>query len=446
MKRIIIPQNTLQSKHAYTFKEYRLTLAISLLIVAFIVLGCFVSYVTFFGLIVGLLFLLKEEENKGLMLLLFLFPFASLFKVLSITGTSFFTILEIFLVIKYAYTYRTISKKFMTTLLILIITFSLSDTMSGNLGGMSVIKIIFSIALFRIFTVVFMEKDGRYYINFYCFGLMLSCIIGGFKDKFPNIMRYYSEADVDYIWVSGSKILRYTATFSDPNYYSLAIIIAVGILIALVFSNNHSLIHVVMIPIMSVLGMLSYSKSYFLMLIIMIMVLMILLLMNKKIGMVAFVVILAVLLLFGGFFANNSIMINILSRFDERSDVNALTTGRVDIWNTYFDYIKSSYRIYLLGDGTGAVDFYGATHNMYIEIWYHIGLIGLIVYLVSYFRVMLFKKVIKHRLVNYYLFTSIAVMYFFLSGFTAYELPFYFMMAWVALNTNIVRAGEKNDR
>ena len=130
----------------------------------------------------------------------------------------------------------------------------------------------------------------------------------------------------------------------------------------------------------------------------------------------------------------------LISRFSTITNVNDLTTGRNEIWSMYLDYILSNPRVICIGDGIGAAYIQKAMHNIYIEIWYYVGILGGLLYIITlggilHHRTIVFRK----NSVNYFLIVVVAFMYSFLCGFTAFEFSFYMMICWIVINTELIR-------
>ena len=166
-------------------------------------------------------------------------------------------------------------------------------------------------------------------------------------------------------------------------------------------------------------------------------VLLILIQQKKYIYFVAIVTIISVLFIGGGIF-KFPITQRIIYRFNTESEsVSDITTGRTDIWSNYFAYIKSNARIFLFGDGIGAKYLYGAAHNIYVETWYHVGIVGFCSYILTLIGTFSHRKLIRRTVTNYFLVLCVAIMYAFLCGFTGFEFPFYMISCWIVLNTTM---------
>ena len=73
-------------------------------------------------------------------------------------------------------------------------------------------------------------------------------------------------------------------------------------------------------------------------------------------------------------------MIAIINRFTASNHTNILDkvfTGRFSIWQNYFNACTDSFSHIMFGYGCSAYDLKYAAHNMFLELWYRFGLVGI---------------------------------------------------------------------
>ena len=184
-------------------------------------------------------------------------------------------------------------------------------------------------------------------------------------------------------------------------------------------------------------GLISYSKSFFLT-IITIFFLMIFYLWKSGNRMLSFIFFLLFLIVgiyaIEGMFSDVNI---ILERFSQDSDVEDLTTGRSTLWAKYADNIFSSLYVFLFGNGLDAPLLIQGAHNLYLEIWYYVGSLGLILLTASYissFKVILkdFNEyVFSYKCIAMLTLVVLLVVYWSLQGFFSFSVYFQFYIAFL---------------
>lgn len=419
----------------------------SIFVILCIFCGFFYSYIMLLGFVVGIVYIISHREYSDVLcLMLLLFPFAEVFKI-PIVATSLFTIFEIILVALWIFYEKKIRVRSFTCIFLFLVYCTCVSAFSGNIDIVDLIKLFMNMMLIYIFIESYKPEYFHRYVMHYEFGLTIASIIGLFKTSISGFEAMYS--DLNYQWINGSRVLRFSATFSDPNYYTIAIIVALGLVIVYNESSEKRSKCITVFGIaLFIFGCMTYSKSYYLMLGALAIIFLFILLRQGKIGRIMFVTLAVAILISTGVLSNNEVIQTALSRFDgvSMSDSSSLTTGRSDIWSGYMSYILSNLRITLLGNGIGAPYYLGgATHNMYIEIWYYVGIIGLIGYLVVISFLLSERRLLFRRSIfNYFLIVIVAALYFFLAGFIAYAFPFYMMMCWMVLNTDFSK-NNKNE-
>ena len=110
-----------------------------------------------------------------------------------------------------------------------------------------------------------------------------------------------------------------------------------------------------------------------------------------------------------------------------------LTTGRFDIWMVYLDYIFASFKTIMFGYGISAPNVGAWTslencssHNTIIQMWYHIGIVGIILFFCLLCTYIGWKKVFK---LNFATIVIIFAVIMFLMGldFFSYRFSNYFL-------------------
>lgn len=418
------------------------------LVLLFVIANLFIKYSSALAFLLSVYIIFQRKDNvNSYRLLFFLMPFAQIFK-LTATTMSLFTLIEMVFIVKQIIGKRKIHKKFIMGVFILCSFCLISGLISGNLGLFEIIKLFVNCAIIHCFIDDYSSSEYANYTKTYSMGLIISSILGTISALKPAIYAL-SGGEQDYIWTTVYvAVNRSSGMFSDTNYYALALIVAIGLNIALIASGNGSKASKIMMGALIVFGVFTYSKSYYLMLVVLAIVAFALLATNGKIGWMAFAVLSLCIVIFSGIAANLDVVQNMLSRFSGTNNLGDITTGRTNIWNSYLSYINGNIRTRLLGDGLGAEYYMGvATHNAYIETYYKIGTIGIVTYLLFLISLMRTRKVlIKRNITNYYLYLCVAVMYFSLAGFNSYEFTFYIIACWMVSNTSLIAANKVSDK
>ena len=214
---------------------------------------------------------------------------------------------------------------------------------------------------------------------FLTWGVLLASIVGYFFAENGNFSQYIT-VDTNYI---GEEIVsRFSGVNGDPNYYSAIVVFAIA-------SNLFHFIHlprascIVYTAVLTAFGILSLSKM-FLLLFAITLLLFLLGWIRTKGGFsakgIASIFLIAAGVLVGGYFLLNSESVQlILARMGASSDLGELTTGRSDTWLEYIKEIFGSLEYSLFGiDRNSKIAGVHLTHNTFLQIWWKIGLIGML--------------------------------------------------------------------
>ena len=132
----------------------------------------------------------------------------------------------------------------------------------------------------------------------------------------------------------------------------------------------------------------------------------------------------------------------ILERFTESgaggSAINSLTTGRTDIWIDYLDYFIRHPLKTLFGSGMcGFAEVHGrAAHSTYIEMLFHLGIVGSLLLTASMKNI--FREYhIRHKysFANRCIPISLFILYAFLSELFMSDPPIHMFLAFLSMDT-----------
>ena len=177
----------------------------------------------------------------------------------------------------------------------------------------------------------------------------------------------------------GSSLTRFQGLFRDPNYYMSLVTMSIVLLTLLYFKKYiQKYLFMLGIACMLLFGALTYSKT-FLFLLCLYWLLCLFYLIRGKRYMLAIAYTTGTVLL--AIFLSNTLFKTTLYRITNTSSVSELTTGRSVLLEVYGREILSSNRTVLFGKGMSAQILKKGTHNLFLEIQYYTGLIGLIMYI-----------------------------------------------------------------
>lgn len=219
------------------------------------------------------------------------------------------------------------------------------------------------------------------YIPSFIEGVVLSVLYGA-------ITRFLAGGFVN-IFVNKSILNRNEGASGDPNYFGLYICLAVAMLIFLMMEErSYSVLNYLSAFLLLLFGLSSSSRMFYiiaLVLIIMLLFVFVIQIFKGSILPNAFILLVLGLALFVTkdiFFSNINYL---LTRF-EMDNISQLTSGRSDLLGSYVEFTNSAWIRMLFGIGIAQYNIrsgIGAyAHNMYIEFYVTLGLIGSVVLLV----------------------------------------------------------------
>ena len=413
-----------------------------------IVIGVRFRIFSIIALLVCAAFFLVYEEKTYLPVLFFLVPFANIFK-LSAEGSSFFTYLVLlFVVLHYIKNRKPL--RFVDVIIFLLSVFvCLNEVINLAFDIRRTIKFVSNILLLSFFVEFDDPQEVNKIFKYYVIGFIISGLIGLFGDTVVPINQYVNTQISRYS--DGSEINRFAGLYSDPNYFTINIIICCVLTIALYEKKIISLIPFALsIFLLAFFIGKSGSKSALIMLIIPILVFFRLMrkTQNYIILFISFVAILVILYLMN--LGKISLFEGAIRRFtiDSKGGIDQLSTGRYNIWVKYFEHFKTNLTGVIVGNGISA-DYLekSATHNTYIDLIYQLGIIGTMLYIWIILDISRASKHIQEKkdIANFAIWATILIMYFFLSQLQEYDLPFQLALAIFWHNYHIDAPKFSND-
>ena len=388
------------------------------------------------------------NDNDIICFMFLLLPFANIFKI-DPARSSLFTYLILFLVLVKFLKIKQYGNIVLISIALLLFTLIIqiansTFSLTGTIKFVSYILLLtYCIACFDI-----INEYKKLFLS-YTMGILIASTIAYFGASLFDFKSYLIEKSLGYSYGFGY-ISRFSGLDSDPNYYSINLIVAMALMVILYLKKDFSLIKTItyfalIIPFI----VLTFSKSALLMMFYPILLFVYSNIKKKKIApfFVAIPIVLTVVfvVLSKEFLAKQIVM----ARFagDKLSDINGLTTGRLVNWENYVNYmIERPYRL-LFGSGIGAPWVNGhAAHNIYLEALYHIGLIGSYLLLISYKKILnIVNQKFNKNIFNYSIVICLIVMYFFLSELFYFDSPFQIILAFIVFQMNLTIGDEENE-
>ena len=371
------------------------TLSIQLFTVIVIVLSYFTTrIINIVSALACVAFIIsKQPWNQKFALLYFLFPFTSVFTFRE-GQTSIFMVLRIAIIATLLlYEIRSISAGFI--LKVLAFTMYCLFVSVGN--GIDMLRLLINIVMWIVIINTMQSMvDGdsslpisRSFSN----GVILSAIVGMYVDYIPGMKYDLMENQVISISDNADYVQRFNGLFGDPNLFVVLVCMALW---AMFYEYHKGRIKtsefLVRTITCTVFGMLTYSKSAILF--IAFFWICVVFFRNTIKSHMKAIIIFA--LGFGSvyfLYSNPQWLEGIIYRFtsnDATLSVDRLTTGRSELWSIYMDYMLQT-NSWISGNGLGFLVPYGrAAHNLYLQLLYNIGFIGI------YFYFILLKSVYKN--------------------------------------------------
>ncbi len=384
-----------------------------------------ISLLLFFA---SLLFLQREEIFA---LLFGLLPFANIFK-LSTTSMSLFTICEFGAVI-----YLLLKKRLKVSQFFMLMTLAVYLIISSlnNLNYLTIIKVIIGFLLIGFAVSTFTQYGLKQSARILSLSTIVMLLLSTNQRYLSYVEKYFTDLDY-YIDSTGhaTDTLRVSGFFGDPNYCAVLIVLVLSLLGVLYYykaiGTEFWLYAALLVP----LGLLTYSKSYFLCIVLFVIMLILFVLFpkHKCWALVSLIGIgVAVWLVINGRIEAINM---ILARFAQGN----LTTGRTALNQVYLQYIYDNTKVLFFGDGISADRFSGVSNNvhcLYIEILYKLGIIGTGLYCGTLVATLSkTKKQVERHFVNYLPLVFLMLMFGFLAGVVNYALPFYIIIVALTFN------------
>lgn len=367
-------------------------------------------------------------------LMFFIMPMAGIFK-LAPEQTSLFTYMELLLIVVHTY-----QKRFKLTYGELIALFFgayivITASLYPPFHITRTIKMVMNLLLVGYIAELKSEQEHKRLFMYYIAGMIVSSLLRFADSAFFTIEEYVA-AQTEHF--GGMTTTRFAGLYTDPNYYSINVIIAMCLLIVLYRRREVSFPTSIglMAPLVFFVG-LTGSKSSFLMLTLPIILLIYVCIKNRNYIALIWCFIGIFFIIFFVIQGKIQIFDYVLNRLiNTTSGFDVFTTGRTAIWSQYSQFLGENPVRMIFGTGA-SIDILEnvAAHNTYIDFIFMLGIMGTGLYIVAlYYNIRKSHRHMRRDLINGSILLTIGVMYAFLSELLYFDFPFHVALAGMVWN------------
>lgn len=370
--------------------------------------------------------------------------FASIFKVLQITQISLFTLVVLIYIIKlFIVSEKNTDTYFLIFIFFLIITL-IVQVIQGNFDINRNIKFYLNLVYMYIVSneIDYLGEDkakanSTDVLYAFIFGVLASSVVRLIDGPIFRVMSFVGEKTSN-LGIGTEMYTRFSGLYGDPNYYAINTILVLVVL-AYLFSRKKMSPSLTMILfiIFTVFSIMTRSKSALLMLPIPLFNFVRASQKRKNHLFTAFIT-LSILVIICLVLTNKITWFDsILKRFEGNTDLNDLTTGRYNLWSSYFDYFSANPLLFLFGSGISTPLLENAAaHNTYIDVLYHLGVFGGLFFVAMIKKIIVKNNIYFKRDINCYgPLIVVAMMYFFISSLFDIDLATNIILITITQNT-----------
>lgn len=183
----------------------------------------------------------------------------------------------------------------------------------------------------------------------------------------------------------GTSLRRFQGLLRDPNYFMAQLITGIALMIKLGESRRvDSMTFWLLQGAFSIFGILTYSKTFFLLFVVLVLCYVFLQFRDRKYGWGITLVVAGAVLGSYLLFSPKSPFAVVMTRLLSANNISDLTTGRTDMLRLYLAEICRDPVSLFFGQGMAAEALYKDPHNLFVEIAYYTGLTGLALFALFY--------------------------------------------------------------
>ncbi|MDO5144138.1 MAG: O-antigen ligase family protein [bacterium] len=377
------------------------------------------------------------DENESIVLLVAIAPFATILK-LQAGSTSFYTYLLLLYVLKSFYQ----KGSFDIFAVVFVLYFVIMQMINMNFDITISIKMFANLCFLDLAYERYSGRDTRGVFYAYILGVVFSSVFMMLDSSFFRVSEIVDNINTLGKQFGNGDEVRFAGCYGDPNYYSVNLVLALCLIVLLLNQGK--------IKSMSAIGLtaffvycayITYSKSAYVMLAFPLMLYMYSEWKKGRIIKPTMMIVGIFLLMLIILQIKPDLFDIILERFGESgaggSAINSLTTGRTDIWGYYLEYFVRHPLKTIFGSGMcGFAEVRGrAAHNTFIEMLFHLGIVGSLL-LIAGMRSVFEAYHIRHEysFINRCIPISIMIMYAFLSELFMSDPPIHMFLAFLSMD------------
>lgn len=263
-------------------------------------------------------------------------------------------------------------------------------------------------------------RSSRRAVQAFCTSLILTSVYAYILRNTSALADLTGMSDAP-MWGTGLK--RFSGLVTDPNYYMSLLVVGIALLMKLKDCGYVSTLWFwVQVVILTVFGVMTYSKTFFLMLILLLGIYVLWQYWNKRVMKGIFFTAAAVIALMLVFTMEDSPFAVVLNRLTSAQNFNELTTSRMNVFRLYWQAFTADLPTILFGKGLAAEALYRDPHNIYLEMGYYIGVVGFLLTIAMYASVAASGLAVAARgpkqtlLGKYVVLAMVMIIYFSLQG------------------------------
>lgn len=344
--------------------------------------GLFVPYLNIAALALATIYIAMFDEENEICFLAFLVAFAPIFKI-NLYSFTLYNGLVVIAILKAFFTKGGSGNNRFSVLFLLLAFYTLLFGFRKD-----IMDCISFLSYILLAGVLFNPARNSYslhkIVSFTSLGVVLSSIVSLNRNRIPRLAAYLNDATIRL--AQGVHYNRFAGLESNPNYYTMMISICLAALVVLFIQGKTGILDYIFMGALCAFALMSVSNSFLVSLAIIVIAFLGTgsVSANKKIiGVLLFGVIGIVVVAN----LNQSTIATLLFRWNfsvESANTSDLTTGRSTLWMRYLQYLLGDFFALLFGTGIGAQNLgVGASHNYYLDILYHLGVIGSFIYIKS---------------------------------------------------------------
>ena len=348
----------------------------------FLIVFNFVFETDFFMLIFiiyGFSLIVFGSNFTSLLYLMFLTPLSEVIKFSNSGIYFYFLFFAGYIINTYIIRARKLSVKPLMLFIMFIIYTIVFYDFSDSDRFVSTFLTIFSFFVLIPLSQNYKNEYFNYIVGTISISFIFASILGLFRSLLPKLDVLLR---VNVLWINNVRYERFLGISWDSNIYALFALLFMNLLM---LSSIKNLIKVpIIIPII-VFGTLTFSKMFLLGFIFSTFMWTYVLMKRNVFKFIVYLVFATTIIIIANLLSGNAIFNVFISRFQEPSSLNSLTTGRSDILFIYIKKIFSNIELFLFGASLGNENLDGvASHNTFIQIIYTLGLTGFFI-LSTYF-------------------------------------------------------------